>query len=66
MRKLVLALSLTAVAAWAGAPSRTSAQGGGLLEFQDFVCPGECPLGADVCCAYLPPICAPDPCQPEG
>jgi len=68
MRKLFLALSLTAAAALAlaGAPSRTSAQGSGLLEFNNFVCPGDCPIGADVCCAYAPPICVPEPyCPPE-
>lgn len=67
MRKLFLALSLTAAAALAlaGAPSRTSAQGSGLLEFVRIGdCPGGCPPGADVCCAYLPPVCAPEPCEP--
>lgn len=66
MRKFLLALSLTAAAALAlaGAPSRTSAQGSGLLQFNDIDdCPGPCPIGADVCCAYLPPICVPDPCD---
>jgi hypothetical protein len=62
---LVLVLSLTAAAALAGGPSRTSAAQGGLLEFDDFVCPGECLIGADICCAILPPICAPEPCEPE-
>jgi hypothetical protein len=66
MRKLVLALSLMAAAALAlaGAASRTSAQGSGLLEFVDIDdCPGPCPPGASPCCAYAPEICAPDPCE---
>ena len=66
MRKLFLALSLMAVATLAGAPSRTSAQGSGLLEFVRIGdCPGPCPIGAEVCCAYLPPICVPDPCPDD-
>ncbi len=64
-RKLVLGLSLMAVAALAGGPSRTSAQGSELLDFNNFVCPRPCSPGADVCCAYLPPICAPEPCPDE-
>ncbi len=64
MKKFLLALSLAVAAALAlaGAPSQTSAQGSGLLEFVRIGdCPRPCPIGADICCAHLPPICVPDP-----
>ena len=45
------------------APGRTSAAESGLLECDNFECPGECPMGADPCCAILPLICVPGPCE---
>lgn len=63
-RKLIPALVFGALVAVASAaPSRTAAAEQGLLEFDNFECPGDCPIGADPCCAILPPICVPGPCE---
>lgn len=66
MKKLLLALSLTAAAALALAVApRTGAADSALLDFDNFVCPGPCSIGAPVCCMIMDPICVPEPCPPE-
>ncbi|MCY3944544.1 MAG: hypothetical protein OXG18_12410 [Gemmatimonadetes bacterium] len=53
-----LAIAALAAVTWAILPFGVGAQDGpsGLLNFNDFVCPDECSIGAPVCCAILDPI----------
>jgi len=55
-----LAIGLLMAAAWGAVPFGANAQDDdepeGLLSFEDFECPDECAINADVCCAILDPI----------
>ena len=61
MRSLVsatIAIAALTVAVWGVVPYWAGAQDRpvGLYNFNDFVCPDECAINADVCCAYIEPI----------
>ena len=55
-----LAIGMLMAAAWGAVPYGANAQDDdepeGLLSFDDFKCPDECPINAEVCCAILDPI----------
>jgi len=61
-RKLISVLFLTVACVLVGVDSPASAWTP-MRDFDNFECPQFCPIGADLCCVYLPPICAPYPCQ---
>ncbi|MYD13674.1 MAG: hypothetical protein F4130_08260 [Acidobacteria bacterium] len=61
IRKVIMgafAVAALTAATWGFLPFGVGAQDSpsGLLNFNDFVCPDECSIGAPVCCAILPPI----------
>ncbi len=54
-----LAIGALMAASWGVVPFAAKAQDDepeGLLSFEDFECPDECAIDADVCCAILDPI----------
>ena len=54
-----LATGVLVAASWGAVPFAAKAQDDepeGLLSFDNFECPDECPINAEVCCAILDPI----------